>query len=155
MRPFRQLDLPAWGALKEAGTPSTLSNQWRSMHHRLRRRLDREGMVPKRRPGRPPKNPPMQSFPSYGGNKVASPPLPLPSGSTERGASVSPAAAVSEAVASAATPKAIGGKAEPQAKEESQSEAPEEGERSHKRARTEDKTEDEQPPKALSARMQL
>ena len=147
MRSFRQLDLPAWSALKQAGTPSTLLNQWRSMHHRLRRRLDREGMVPKKRPGRPPKNPPMQTFPNYGGNKVGSPPLPFSSENTERGASVSPAAA--------ATPQAIGSKAESQAKGESQSETPDEGERSPKRARTEDKTEDEQPPKAFSARMQL
>eukprot|EP00903_Cladosiphon_okamuranus_P015525 g14334.t1 len=102
-----KLDLPAYNALKEAGSPSALSNQWRSMHHRLRRRLAREGMAPKRRPGRPPKNPPMQNFPSFGGNKVASPPL--QSGSTERGA--------------AAATKAADGKADPQANEESESES--------------------------------
>lgn len=97
-------------------------------------------MVPKRRPGRPPKNPPMQTFPSYGGNKVASPPLP-PGSIIERAAAV---------------PKAAGSKAERQPKEESESEAADEsGRSSHKKARTEEKTEDEQSPNALSTRMQL
>lgn len=98
-------------------------------------------MVPKRRPGRPPKNPPMQTFPSYGGNKVGS--LPLQPGSTEDEAA---------AVATATAAQAIGSKTEPQAKEESESEPPDDGGRSHKRAR---KEADEQPPEALPARMQL
>eukprot|EP00752_Nemacystus_decipiens_P010814 g9619.t1 len=123
-----KLDLPAWSALKGAGTPSTLSNQWRSMHHRLRRRLDREGMVPKRRPGRPPKNPPVQTFPSYAGNKLASPPSSSHSGSTDREETVYPASVVSAtAVAVAtATPKVSGSKGEPQPKDKGQSDLPDE-----------------------------
>lgn len=41
-----QLEMPAYALLKELGCPSTLTNQWRSMRHRLRRRLARPG-VPK------------------------------------------------------------------------------------------------------------
>lgn len=108
-------------------------------------------MIPKRRPGRPPKNLPMQTLP-YGSGankaKVASPPVPL--GNIESGAAI-PAAA-------AATPKASGSKAETQPMKESESEAANEGGRSHesrKRARTEDTTEEDQSPKALSSSTHL
>lgn len=36
-----QLEMPAYSRLREMGCPSTLANHWRSMRHRLRRRLDR------------------------------------------------------------------------------------------------------------------
>lgn len=39
-----QLEMPAYALLKEIGCPSTLANHWRSMRHRLRRRLARQGI---------------------------------------------------------------------------------------------------------------
>lgn len=36
--------MPAYALLKEIGCPSTLANHWRSMRHRLRRRLARQGI---------------------------------------------------------------------------------------------------------------
>lgn len=94
--PFCQLDLPAYSSLQSAGGASVLSNQWRSMHHRLRRRLERLGMVPKRRLGRPPKNTPMRHFPCYdakasappggvgrGAAAVATPKVPLEEGEVD------------------------------------------------------------------------
>lgn len=52
---FDQVEMPAYSSLRGVGSPNVLFNQWRSMQHRLRRRLERQGMVPRRRPGRPPK----------------------------------------------------------------------------------------------------
>ena len=36
--------MPAYALLKVVGCPSTLANHWRSMRHRLRRRLARQGI---------------------------------------------------------------------------------------------------------------
>ncbi|CAM9667574.1 unnamed protein product [Scytosiphon promiscuus] len=55
-----KVEMPAYRSLRGVGSPSVLFNRWRSMQHRLRRRLERQGMMPRRRPGRPPKNPTWQ-----------------------------------------------------------------------------------------------
>ncbi|CAM9278100.1 unnamed protein product [Ectocarpus sp. 4 AP-2014] len=121
-----KLDMPLYSALKEEGSQSALINHWRSMQHRLRRRLERLGMVPKRKPGRPPKNPRTQQYPGF---EVAYP------GSTNVGAP---------------TTQAIGNNERGDLPREEDHG----GERSRKRARTEEKAENEQLP-ATSMRMQL
>ncbi|CAM9452162.1 unnamed protein product [Ectocarpus sp. 8 AP-2014] len=121
-----KLDMPVYSALKEDGSQSALINHWRSMQHRLRRRLERLGMVPKRKPGRPPKNPPTQQYPgfeaAYPGSTNVGAPSTRATGNNERG---------------------------DLPREEDHG-----GERSRKRARTEEKAENEQLP-AASMRMQL
>lgn len=48
--------MPAYSLLKEIGGPSTLANHWRSMRHRLRRRLARQGISKGGRGARASKN---------------------------------------------------------------------------------------------------
>ncbi|CAN0578811.1 unnamed protein product [Ectocarpus sp. 12 AP-2014] len=121
-----KLNMPIYSALKEEGSQSALINHWRSMQHRLRRRLERLGMVPKRKPGRPPKNPPTQQYPgfeaAYPGSTNVGAPTTQATGNNERG---------------------------DLPREEDHG-----GERSRKRARAEEKAENEQLP-AASMRMQL
>lgn len=137
-----QLDMPIYSSLKEVGGRSVLVNQWRSMHHRLRRRLERQGMVPKRKPGRPPKSPPMQLPGLTNVVKAA-----LPSGSINVGM-------VRETSETSKT--MVNNEREDQPKGEPPvqvgSGGGDEDERSLKRARTEEKTENEQ---TLPTRMQL